>query len=37
MRVMRDNKVFIEHGREYLLRDEKGQAIWEKGHARFAR
>jgi hypothetical protein len=37
LRVVRDNQVLIEQGRQYLPRDEKGQAIWEKGIARWAR
>jgi hypothetical protein len=37
MRVIRENKVLIEDGREYLPRDEKGQAIWENGKGRWAR
>jgi hypothetical protein len=37
LRVMRDDQVLIERGQQYLPRDEKGQAIWEKGIGRWAR
>jgi hypothetical protein len=37
LRVIRDDQVLIEQGRQYLPRDEKGQAIGEEDTGRWAR
>src|SRR5882724_192299 len=37
LRVIRDDQVLIERGRQYLPRDEKGQPIWDQGKGRRAR